>query len=177
MKRHPLSSLRLTNATASDVARRSPADDLMPDPAERWVRCIDIEAPPAHVYRWLCQLTVAPYSIDAIDNLGRRSPRALTPGADQLAVGQHFLIFAITSFTPGASIAGRSRSEFRRRYGDIAVAYQALPREGGYLTRLQAIACLARSIGPLRRTALAAGDKLMAGRQLTNIKQLAEGRR
>lgn len=168
------SCLRLTNATQDDLTRWSPADEIMPDPAERWVRCINIEAPPADVYRWLCQLTVAPYSIDWIDNSGRRSPRRLTPGADQLALGQHFLIFAITSFTPGRAIAGRSRGRFRRVYGDVAVSYEALPREGSAGTRLQATACLARSTGPIRRTALAAGDKLMAGRQLTNIKQLAE---
>jgi len=165
--------LRCSNATAEDIHRFSPADDLMPDAADRWVRCIDVNAPPHHVYRWLCQLTVAPYSYDWIDNLGRRSPTNLTVGADQLTLGQPLLIFSITSFQPGRHITGRSRPEFHRIYGDIAVSYQACPRPEG-TTRLQANACLASSTSPIIRTALAAGDKVMAGRQLAKLKVLAE---
>lgn len=166
--------LRYTRAAAADIDAGSPADELMPDAADRWVRCVDIAAPPGLVYRWLCQLTVAPYSFDWIDNLGRRSPPTLTPGAYDLTIGQPFLIFAITGFLPGVWIAGRSRPEFRRAYGDIAVSYQALPREGG-ACRLRANACLAPTIHPVMRLALAAGDRLMAGRQLRNLKKLAEG--
>lgn len=173
MTRHAPAFLRLTHATAADVAASSPADDLIPSAADRWVRCIDVEAPPDHVYRWLCQLTVAPYSFDIIDNLGRRSPGELTPGAENLTIGQNFLIFAITSFEPGRYLAGMSRPEFTRRYGEISVSYQALPR-GATGTRLRANACLAPSTGIVRRTALAAGDKIMAGRQLRNLKRLAE---
>lgn len=63
--------LRCTNAAAEDISRWAPADELMPDAADRWIRCIDINAPAPHVYRWLCQLTVAPHSYGWIDNLGR----------------------------------------------------------------------------------------------------------
>lgn len=145
----------------------------MPGAADRWVRCVDVEAPTDHVYRWLCQLTVAPYSYDWIDNLGRRSPTTLTPGAEQLTIGQPFLIFSITSFKPNHHVAGRSRPEFHRVYGDITVSYQVIPRPGD-ATRLQANACLNRSIHPIIRTVLTAGDKIMAGRQLAKLKALAE---
>ncbi|MDO5082598.1 hypothetical protein EII34_00925 [Arachnia propionica] len=165
--------LRCTNAVAEDIHRFSPADDLMPEAADRWVRCIDVNAPTQHVYRWLCQLTVAPYSYDWIDNRGRRSPRTLTAGADRLTLGQPFLIFSITSFQPGRHITGRSRPEFHRVYGDIAVSYQVIPRPEG-TTRLQANACLARSTSPIIRFALAVGDKVMAGKQLAKLKVLAE---
>ncbi|MDN5601129.1 MAG: hypothetical protein ACTHV2_10500 [Brachybacterium sp.] len=71
--------LRCTRAEALDIDQTSHADELMDQPCDRWVRCIDIAAEPDLVYRWLCQLTIAPYSIDLLDNLGRRSPPV--PGA------------------------------------------------------------------------------------------------
>lgn len=169
------SFLRYTRATADAIATQSPADDLISANHDRWVRCITIYAPQQTVYRWLCQLTVAPYSFDALDFAGRRSPRTLTPGAEQLRTGQHFLIFAITSFVPNSSIAGISRPEFVRRYGQIAVSYSVDPL-GPRATLLRANACIQHSDGGVgfRRLLLAAGDKIMAGRQLRTMKALAE---
>lgn len=156
----------------------SPADTLIPDHCDRWVRCITINAPLEVVFRWLCQLTVAPYSFDSIDFPGRRSPRELTPGADKLQIGQHFLIFAITDFATDSHVAGMSRPEFTRRYGHISVSYSVTQRAENQ-TRLRANACVSRSSTDLgvRRIALAAGDKLMAGRQLRVLKALSESTR
>ena len=167
--------LRHTRATADEVAAHSPADDLMRADCDRWVRCITVNVPHQTVYRWLCQLTVAPYSIDAIDFPGRRSPRVLIPGAERLRIGQHFLIFAITSFAPDGYIAGLSRPEFDRVYGRIAVSYSVDPLDDR-TTRLRANACVARPISGIgvRHLALAAGDKIMAGRQLRVLKARAE---
>ena len=169
------SLLRYTRATADEITTPSPADDLIPVDCDRWVRCITINAPHQTVYRWLCQLTVAPYSFDAIDFPGRRSPRTLTPGAEHLTLGQHFLIFAITSFVPGSYIAGLSRPEFDRAYGRIAVSYSVKPLDS-HTTRLRANACVQHhdvGIG-IRHLVLAAGDKIMAGRQLRTLKARAE---
>lgn len=68
-----------------------------------------------------------------------------------------------------------SRPEFDRAYGRIAVSYSVEPL-GDRSTRLRANACVERAdagIG-LRRIAFAAGDKIMAGRQLRTLRSLAE---
>ena len=165
--------LRITGATAEEVAASSPADALIPEPTDRWVRCITVRASRAVVYRWLCQFTVAPYSFDVIDFFGRMSPGRLTPGADELRVGQSFLIFSITGFRPEEYIAGFSRPEFRGSYGEISVSYSVEETAAG-TTRLRANACLGEGLGPVGRTLLAAGDLVMSTRQLYRIRRLCE---
>jgi hypothetical protein len=83
------------------------AERRLPFPCDRYVeraeaayfRGITVRARPATLFRWLCQMRVAPYSYDWIDNGGRRSPRALTPGLEDLAVGQSVMrIFTLVDF-------------------------------------------------------------------------------
>jgi len=167
---------RITHATPAEIATETPADRLIPPPRDRWVRCITVKAPVNIVYRWLCQLTVAPYSFDIIDQPGRRSPRSLTPGSEKLSVGQPFMIFSIISFEENVHITGLSRQVFRGIYGLISVTYAVHPLPDG-TTRLQGNACVAhhgRVFGRPRRWLLALGDKVMGGRQLHILKRLAE---
>ena len=83
---------------------------------------MSVEAAPPLVFRWLCQLKQAPYSYDLLDNLGRRSPRELTPGAERLAVGQRFMsIFTLVSYAPDEQLT--------LRHHRTAVTYAALPRK------------------------------------------------
>jgi hypothetical protein len=44
---------------------------------------MEVESSPETVFRWLCQLEVAPYGYDRIDDPVRRGPRSLTPEADR----------------------------------------------------------------------------------------------
>jgi hypothetical protein len=134
-------------------------------------RAIDIEAPPATVFRGLCQLRAAPYSYDLIDNFGRRSPQQLTPGLEELRVGQRFMtIFDLVEFEPDRQITLVVRERARRAFGSAAVTYAVSPREGGRGTRL-----LVRIASKRASRLLPALDLLMMRRQLLNLKGLAEG--
>src|SRR6266852_4326811 len=113
-------------ATTAERARRFPCDGLVAEPAEALFRAVDVAAPPAVVFRWLCQLRVAPYSYDWIDNLGRRSPRLLTPGLEDLAGGQRVM----TIFTLVAFEADRHLTLYMDHplFGEIGVTYLVSPR-------------------------------------------------
>src|SRR5690349_25071429 len=64
--------------TAAEVDRGYPCDHLVPLPAVQLWRGVTVNhRSPAQVWPWLCQLRLAPYSYDWVDNLGRRSPREL----------------------------------------------------------------------------------------------------
>lgn len=164
-------------ATPAEVATRYTCDRLLPESPGRWVRGVDSAAPAKTLFRWLCQLRVAPYSYDLVDNWARSSPRTLTPGTDELAVGQPVMtIFTLQSFEPGRELTVRMRPGGPATvFGDVCLTYVALDRAGG--GRLLAVARLTDPPGPvaaLRRSLLGWGDLLMMRKQLTTLSGLAE---
>jgi hypothetical protein len=154
--------------TDAEVARRYPCDDVVPAPARRLWRGVTVDASPAEVWPWLCQLRLAPYSYDWVDNLGRRSPRELRglpdprPGEPFSRVGGRFPVGRVLSAVPEehltASIMG------------AVLSYVLVPRNGS--TRLLLKIVVARD--RWYAGALAVGDWPMARRQLKNLKALAE---
>jgi hypothetical protein len=160
--------------TPEERARRYPCDDVLPEPERALFRAVGVDAPPPVVFRWLCQLKLAPYSYDLVDNLGRRSPQRLVPGVERLAVGDRVAIFTIVSFAVDEHITIGVRGH--RAFGDVAISYVVLPERPG---RSRLVAKLvyvpARGIaGALLRLVLPAGDLVMMRRQLLNLKGLAE---
>src|SRR5439155_144736 len=86
---------------APEAERRAafPCDGHLVPADEAVFRAVDVDAPAAVVFRWLCQLRVAPYSYDWIDNFGRQSPPQLTPGLDDLQRGQTVMgVFELVDF-------------------------------------------------------------------------------
>lgn len=167
--------VRHWGSTANERARTYPCDRLLADSGAALFRAIAIEAPPAVVFRWLCQLRAAPYSYDLLDNRGRRSPQQLTPGLERLRPGQRVMtIFELVEFETGRSITLRHRGPL---FGELAVTYQ-VDDAGPGQSRLVVKLLPGSSRGPLgaaARLLLPPGDLVMMRRQLLNLKRLAEG--
>jgi len=160
--------------TAAERSATLPCDAVLPDAAMVLHRAVDVAAPAAVTFRWLCQLRVAPYSYDLLDNRGRRSPRTLTPGLDELSVGQRVCrIFRLESFTPGSLLTLRlTEPAALRLFGTVALTYAAVPA-GADASRLVARVRMS-GLDPVRRRALAWGDLVMMRKQLRTLGALAE---
>lgn len=163
--------------TAHERGLSFPCDPYLTEPDDVYYRGIDVDAPAATVFRWLCQLRVAPYSYDWIDNMGRRSPRELTPGIEELASGQRVMtIFELVEFEPDRHMTVRLHraSVF---FGEVAVTYMVVP-DGPGRSRLLAKALMRHSRRlpgwRLRQAAMPWLDLIMMRKQLLNLKQLAE---
>ena len=80
----------LGTPAAHEKDRRLDGDDLLPDARGQLTHAIDIAAPAAAIWPWLLQMGCGRagfYSIDLLDNGGRRSARELHPELTALAVG------------------------------------------------------------------------------------------
>lgn len=150
-------------ATAHEQQSALPCDALAPGATVSADRAISIDAPPATVFAWLCQLRVAPYSYDLLDNIGRRSPRARDPELTRLEVGQKFMeMFTLRSFAEVEHLTLQS--------GKVTVTYAVRSSAEG--TRLHV---RIRFEGPrIIGWALAMGDLVMMRKQLLTLRELAE---
>jgi hypothetical protein len=154
--------------TDADVRRRYPCDDLVPEPAlEAW-RGVTVHAAPEHVWPWLVQIRLAPYSYDWIDNLGRTSPQQLLSLPDPV-IGEPFTaalgglrLGRVLTVSPGEHLTGQIVG---------AVMSYVLVREGA-MTRLllKIVTRRGRALAPL----ITLVDLVMARRQLLNFGRLAE---
>ena len=168
-------------ATPDERSVPYPCDRLMPDPDDTLYRAITIHAKRPDVFRWLCQLRVAPYSYDWIDNCGRRSPRELLTGLDILAVGERFMeIFRLVEYEPNEHITLKiDNAGAERMFGEIAGSYvvrSKSPSETRLLVKLLARRTTHRPlrwVGPF----LPWGDLVMMRKQLLNLKELCERRK
>jgi hypothetical protein len=165
--------------TADECALAFPGDRAESPAWQSLFRGVSIAAPAVLVFRWLCQLRVAPYSYDWIDNRGRQSPRTLTPGLEQLAVGQTVMeIFRLESFEEPVhlTLVTPAGGRGEQLFGQMRCTYWVRPANDERV-RLLVKLRLAPTQGSLSRfakAALAWGDLVMMRRQLLNLKALAE---
>jgi len=168
--------VRYWGTTAPERQRAFPCDRILPNHDEAYFRGVSVLAEPSAVFPWLCQLRAAPYSYDWIDNLGRRSPRLLTPELEDLELGQRFMtIFDLADFRPGVHVTLRLRRP--GLFPPLAVSYLLEPEPDSGCRLLVKLAIRLRP-GPrdaLVRRLLPSLDWIMMRRQLLNLKALAEG--
>lgn len=156
-----------------------PCDRFMEQADAAYYRGITIRAQPEVIFRWLCQMRVAPYSYDWIDNRGRESPRVLTPGLEELAIGQTVLGgFELVDFEHGRHLTGRLKQNTfeARAFGGMAVSYLIVPQSSSGCRLLVKIVAKFRRgpIGWFMRVFLPWGDLIMMRKQLLNFKDLSE---
>lgn len=165
-------------ATADEIASSFACDALGFAHDDTFHRAIDVGAPRDLVFRWLCQLRVAPYSYDLLDNFARRSPPRLTPGVERLEPGQRVMtIFRLVSFVADEHLTIALASRVGRALmGDFAGTYRVTSSEGG-ATRLVARILVRYPRGPygraLRRI-LPSCDLFMFRKQLRTLARYAE---
>jgi hypothetical protein len=171
-------SVATTWGTTSDErALAFPCDRMLPDADAAYYRGVTVDAPPATVFRWLCQMRVASYSYTG------RGPQTLTPGLDDLAPGQTFMsVFELVEFERDRHLTLRLVFKTRegRAYGrvlsDFVLSYLAVPQDGERCRLLlKYLARYRRGLpGWLGRGFVPWLDLPMARKQLLTLKRLAE---
>ena len=158
-------------SSPDEHARDYPADAMVDGPVLRMTRAVGVDAAPAEVWRWVCQIALAPYSYDWIDNLGRRSPQHLVPGADHIEVGQRVMVFRVTDVEPGHHWSGFT---IPKVFGRTAVTYAVEPNDAGSRLVCRITTSQRGPVAWAWSRLLAWGDLVMMRRQLLNLKALAE---
>jgi hypothetical protein len=166
------------NTTAAERAQQFPCDALAGETDAALFRGVNVNAPATIVFRWLCQLRLAPYSYDWIDNWGRRSPPQLITGIEQLSRGQEFMrIFTLVDFETDRHVTLRIKkaSGAERLFGDVRGTYLVAAAEYGCRLSVKLLIKYPPGlVGMGARHLLPWGDMLMMRRQLLNLKRLAE---
>ena len=164
--------------TPAERTMAFPCDRFLPEADGEYFRAVGVAAPADVLFRWLCQLKVAPYSYDLVDNFGRQSPRELTPGAERLARGQRVMtIFDLADFRKDEhltlTLGGLRMNDL---FGRAALSYVVVPVPDGSCRLVAKLRVLypERPPGSWTRWFLPWGDLLMMRKQLLTLKQLAE---
>jgi len=154
--------------TTSETSRSYPCDEFVSNPVLQAWRGITVRSESEHVWSWVKQIQLAPYSYDWIDNLGRRSPQQLRATPDPVP-GDPFMrglggipFGRVIAVTPGEHLTGRILG--------ATMSYVLVPV--GPFTRL--LLKVVTSRGRWTAPVLSAGDFVMARRQLMNLARLSE---
>jgi hypothetical protein len=163
-------------STPAERAAPFPCDTQLPDADAALFRALDVAAPAPLTFRWLCQLRVAPYSYDWLDNLGHRSPRRLTPGLDELAPGQRVMvIFRLVAFARDKQLTLTMGGAGTFLFGETAITYRVVAIDDTHSRIVVKLLIRYPLWGRWRapRTLFAWGDLIMMRKQLRTLGGLA----
>ena len=175
-----MSSLfKIWGVRPSEIKTSYPCDDFIKNADDELYRGITIQAEPQIIFQWLCQMRIAPYSYDWIDNFGRKSPEKLTPGLDVLEIGQDVMtIFKVIDFKPDSYLTIRIKEKIlgHQIAADAVITYIIHPKnQSGCRLLVKLLVIYPKGIlGLLNRLILPFGDLIMMRRQLLNFKRLSE---
>lgn len=162
-------------ATAEEIRAPYPCDTQLEATFRPLFRAVTVQAEPAVLFRWLCQLKISSYSFAFL--FGMRTPTTLTPGTDQLEVGQRFMdLFDLVDYEMNRHLTlAISGNGGKAIYGDLVVSY-VVRGIGSGLSRLVVKTIHEPKGGSQKvlRPFLAWGDLLMMRRQLHNVRRFAE---
>lgn len=167
--------VRNWGSTREERARSYPCDRFPPVCRDALFRALDVAAPAPLLFRWLCQLRVAPYSYDWLDNFGRKSPDRLVEGLDELAVGLPVMgIFTLVAYEPDRhlTVVLADRRAIRL-FGPLAASYVVEPCSAETARLIVKLSWPRAAHGPLAPL-FAGGDLIMMRKQLRSLKALAE---
>lgn len=154
--------------TTAETVREYPCDRFAPNPVMQAWRGVTVQTTPDRVWPWIRQLRLAPYSYDWIDNLGRRSPEQLGELPDPVA-GESFT--ATGGRPQGRVLDVQPGRHLTATIMGAVMSYVLTPGpDGSTRLVLKVVMPRWRLLGPV----LCLGDLVMARRQLTNLKRLAE---
>ncbi|MFZ4720270.1 MAG: hypothetical protein ACOYMR_12655 [Ilumatobacteraceae bacterium] len=170
--------LRNWGSTPDEIASALPGDELCPGARIVATRSISLASPPEQVFPWLRQMGFGRagwYSYDLLDNLGRRSARAIVDEWQDVSAGDSIpggpVGFEATIVDPPHSFVLRlaARGRVGRRI-DFTLAYDLRPVEGGtrLVTRARAKIDVPGGV-LLERVILEPGDGIMVRKQLLGL--------
>lgn len=166
-----MSVIETWGSTPAERAQDFPCQRFLPEPYQACFRAVDVAAPVSLTFRWLCQMRVAPYSYDWIDNFGRESPRRRDPDNERLREDQRWMrIFRLVDFERDRQLT--LLLDGTQVFGNVAVTYTVRPSAVGARIVVKLI-FRAPWYSP-RRWYLPLGDLIMMRKQLLTFKALAE---
>lgn len=173
------SSLSYTwGSTEKERADSYPCDSVTKSYDDVYFRAVSIFATKEIIFRWLCQLKVAPYTYDWIDNGGKKSPVELTPGAEFLTIGEPVMrIFDLIDFERSRSLTIKIKtdSSAEKVFGEFTVTYQINESSENCRLVVKVIAKYPSGFyGRILKHFLPFGDMIMMRKQLLTLKQLSE---
>jgi hypothetical protein len=171
-------------ATAEELARRMPGDEIVRHPIFNATRPVTVNARPEDIWPWIVQLgafRAGWYTYDLLDNFGRRSAERIVPELQHMEAGD------LVPFAPGKSagiwvkevIPNRSMVWWNKKEDRTTWVWSLDPLPDGgtrLLTRVRAPLNWAKPLSAVWLVMLELADFPMMRKLLLGIKRRAETR-